>query len=1047
LLILTDLQDKKLSPDQVVTFSRGAMVEKDALRSTHGVRGEERLLIDVLNQAISLNAPDCIRALCQLYGSEKEARKKINQLAIKLNISKKSQISLTGRQANRQKTNLFDYYKIGLAYLKLARSTFSYIKNRIHIVQGKKYQPQSFMDLKGDAIASIFWGDQQSDALIFREVSGQLVCSLVINSQNYIQTVELALLTTLVSDEKIEEIELENPIINILADTYFGEFYTKKRKLKNQEDALQKYGYTHSFEKLSKKIKKEDFNIVTYEGVLIKPNEPCYNERKVFYLGGDKEKTIKELKNRFVKMINLGNNHAKDYGEEALLDTIDSLKAAEISTIGSGENLSDAIKPVIVTYGNQKLAFFSGYWHRKGRDLDFDFYATNRSGVTTLDGILLEEIKQFKNRNPETQVVVLAHWGVDFKNVLVSQRQLAKILVEKGADLIIGSGPHKIQEVEEIDGIRVFYSIGNGIFNNNGLEFTKPENFPYGYFLKWNIQKNKIQIYPFWNFNLDTFWQPYFINEKDRQTAIQDIETLNSNKLLTSAKKDEAGHLYYEIDAFKSKTQTANENSKWLEWFDQNLKGYFLQPDIIPNFNFDFMSIDPKVIEETQCKNAVYVSLSKEDLKNMIYLPNWNPLHRNEQLLNSNAIHKIGLIITDTPIEQYKDSIPQYIVENGLQTASLLADCMTENASGKMVTITGSAGKSSVRMLLEQLLEKEKPTSNTGNSSLHLPNLDIALGLITNPTIALIEASVGCMNRLGYGNETYRYRSDVAIMTSYGNAHAKYGVERNLSCKTELFRHTKNGATAIINGDIEEKYLWKILREANSQNLQIKTYSLTDSTADCCLVERIITRDDSEITVSLNRHLYTFKVVADNLGRIQNIMASLLAIDALGYAVNDYIHCFQEYHNLPRNLEKCVIENDDMKVTLIDDTHNSSILALKNGLQTFKEKRKFYTGNSLLVLGEVADLGEISFQEHYKLKEMIQDSPADQIFLFGEAFQQLANELPEIQWFEEKELIAKEVEKYIEDDSFIFIKGSSLSKFYTVAEQLKQYSVKQEAIP
>jgi hypothetical protein len=256
LLILTDLQDKKLSPDQVVTFSRGAMVEKDALRSTHGVRGEERLLIDVLNQAISLNAPDCIRALCQLYGSEKEARKKINQLAIKLNISKKSQISLTGRQANRQKTNLFDYYKIGLAYLKLARSTFSYIKNRIHIVQGKKYQPQSFMDLKGDAIASIFWGDQQSDALIFREVSGQLVCSLVINSQNYIQTVELALLTTLVSDEKIEEIELENPIINILADTYFGEFYTKKRKLKNQEDALQKYGYTHSFEKLSKKNKE-----------------------------------------------------------------------------------------------------------------------------------------------------------------------------------------------------------------------------------------------------------------------------------------------------------------------------------------------------------------------------------------------------------------------------------------------------------------------------------------------------------------------------------------------------------------------------------------------------------------------------------------------------------------------------------------------------------------------------------------------------------------------------------------------------------------------
>lgn len=66
--ILTDIQSGFLSPDHPLRFSSESAKEYGAMRSTKGQAGEVRVLKEVLNQAISLNAPDCIVALFEVYG-------------------------------------------------------------------------------------------------------------------------------------------------------------------------------------------------------------------------------------------------------------------------------------------------------------------------------------------------------------------------------------------------------------------------------------------------------------------------------------------------------------------------------------------------------------------------------------------------------------------------------------------------------------------------------------------------------------------------------------------------------------------------------------------------------------------------------------------------------------------------------------------------------------------------------------------------------------------------------------------------------------------
>ena len=109
LKILRDIQEKKLSINQIITFANEGEQESKSLRSTNAQAGDKRLLIDVLNQAVSFNAPDCIKALWQVYGGKKNTQKILLELAEELNISKESQKSLTGRLVTGQKTNIFLY--------------------------------------------------------------------------------------------------------------------------------------------------------------------------------------------------------------------------------------------------------------------------------------------------------------------------------------------------------------------------------------------------------------------------------------------------------------------------------------------------------------------------------------------------------------------------------------------------------------------------------------------------------------------------------------------------------------------------------------------------------------------------------------------------------------------------------------------------------------------------------------------------------------------------------------------------------------------------
>ncbi len=304
-------------------------------------------------------------------------------------------------------------------------------------------------------------------------------------------------------------------IINILGDTYFGEIYTEKRKARGQIDALQQYGYDYSFKKIKAFLGEHDLNIANFEAVFSLENQSPLDHKKPFILKADAEQTLAEFKNIHLNHVVLANNHLKDYGDRGLTYTLQQLDQANISYIGAGVNQKDVHNYFELSFENKHYAIFNGYWHRDTAYLDYDFYALgHKSGVACLNGVLLEQIGRYRLTHPEHKIIVICHWGVDFKPITKEQNKLAAILTQAGADLIIGHGAHTIQPIQIINQKPVVFGIGNAVFNSNG-EYEKHNALPFGCIARLDLSKDLLRLYPIYINNLKTFWQPYPVDAED----------------------------------------------------------------------------------------------------------------------------------------------------------------------------------------------------------------------------------------------------------------------------------------------------------------------------------------------------------------------------------------------------------------------------------------------------------------------------------------------------------------------------------------------------
>lgn len=206
----------------------------------------------------------------------------------------------------------------------------------------------------------------------------------------------------------------------------------------NHFDAVVKKRWDYPFKRCKSIFEKDDLTLANCEMAITSSKA----HRKKAFVFAMKPEGTKYFTRASIEAVNLANNHTMDFGQKGYKDTQKNLNKAKILW-------SDCTHYSIFTAKNGVKIGMCGY--------------TSTYGL----GKTYKLIKQLRKKGCQI-VIVSCHWGIEATyKPTGSQKSRGHALINHGADIVVGTHPHRVQPIEQYKGKYILYSIGNFCFGGH----------------------------------------------------------------------------------------------------------------------------------------------------------------------------------------------------------------------------------------------------------------------------------------------------------------------------------------------------------------------------------------------------------------------------------------------------------------------------------------------------------------------------------------------------------------------------------------------------
>jgi poly-gamma-glutamate capsule biosynthesis protein CapA/YwtB (metallophosphatase superfamily) len=164
-----------------------------------------------------------------------------------------------------------------------------------------------------------------------------------------------------------------------------------------------------------------------------------------------------------VRAVSLANNHALDYEEEGLADTLRLLADGEVATAGAGQGAEAARRPIVVEAGGQRVGLLCISDHPREYAADRGRYGIAHADLKRgAPDWLLDELAPLRERCELT--IVFSHWGPNMSAApALWQRQAAGALQQAAANLVAGHSAHAFHGIEWKERGPVLFDLGDAL--------------------------------------------------------------------------------------------------------------------------------------------------------------------------------------------------------------------------------------------------------------------------------------------------------------------------------------------------------------------------------------------------------------------------------------------------------------------------------------------------------------------------------------------------------------------------------------------------------
>jgi UDP-N-acetylmuramoyl-tripeptide--D-alanyl-D-alanine ligase len=374
--------------------------------------------------------------------------------------------------------------------------------------------------------------------------------------------------------------------------------------------------------------------------------------------------------------------------------------------------------------------------------------------------------------------------------------------------------------------------------------------------------------------------------------------------------------------------------------------------------------------------------------------------------------------------------VPQVQVEDTRLALGQLALYWRKQFSGELIGITGSNGKTSVKEMCSKILcdfagaSAVLATKGNLNNEIGLPMT--LLELTEQHQYAVIEMGANHVGEIDY--LTNIARPDVALVNNAGPAHLEgFGSLENIAkTKAEIYNGLAENGVAVINQDDVFASYWKDYCSTIKTIAKTVSFSMLDESAD--VYARYIEDNHYQVIIGNEKAELILKVPGKH--NVMNALAATAVTYSLGLPLSAIASSLSAFENIQGRLS---VRRSALGYQVIDDTYNANPLSVTAAIDVLANMQ----GNTVLVLGDMAELGADADMLHGEMGDKAKTAGIDALYATGKLSVNAVDAFGENAfYFKNKNELINALNKKLTADDVVLVKGSRSAAMEQVVERI-----------
>ena len=402
------------------------------------------------------------------------------------------------------------------------------------------------------------------------------------------------------------------------------------------------------------------------------------------------------------------------------------------------------------------------------------------------------------------------------------------------------------------------------------------------------------------------------------------------------------------------------------------------------------------------------------------------------------AFNKKGSLAIVNKINKNNNIGRQIKVKDSLKFLTESSKIVRQNIDTKIIAITGSCGKTTLKELLGSSFKKiskvgisPKSYNNKYGVPLSLFNLD------PKDDYGVIEIGMDKKGEIDYLSKIVQ--PDVSVITNISYAHAKNfkNLKQIALAKSEIINNTKNNGFIILNAD--DNFFMFHKKIATKKNLKILSFGIKNKDSNTKLISIQKIGKKFKANIKINNLKTYFLISNDFQNNILNILAALtvmsIFLDISKIKKNMFVDF--EIPNGRGDISKIKVNNKN--VNLIDESYNSNPLSLKSAILNY-DKIDSKKSKKYLLLGDMLELGNHSKKLHQSMGTTINQTKIDKVFVKGSKVFSIFNSISKSKRGRiliNNSQIIDLIKNDLNNNDYLMVKASNATGFNKIISKIK----------